>query len=103
VEVRATERKKASDFDAELLDLFDLCPRRPQPPRVPRSCTALLAVRVADLGAAGPFYAGQSPIEDVPKIKAPLPLHYAGNDERVNAGWPACEAALKANGVRYVA
>ena len=37
------------------------------------------------------------------KIKAPLLLHYAGNDDRVNAGWPAYEAALKAAGVRYQA
>jgi carboxymethylenebutenolidase len=39
----------------------------------------------------------------VAKIKAPLLLHYAGNDKRVNAGWPAYEEALKANGVRYTA
>jgi carboxymethylenebutenolidase len=37
----------------------------------------------------------------VPKIKAPLLIHYASNDDRVNAGWPAYEAALKANGIRY--
>jgi carboxymethylenebutenolidase len=41
--------------------------------------------------------------EDVPKIKAPLLLHYAEIDERVNAGWPAYEAALKANGIQYTA
>ena len=35
------------------------------------------------------------------KIKAPLLIHYAGNDERINAGWPAYEDALKANGVKY--
>jgi carboxymethylenebutenolidase len=62
-----------------------------------------LAVRVPDLAASVPFYGGQAPVEDVPKIQAPLLLHYAGNDERVNAGWPAYEAALKANGVRYTA
>ena len=39
--------------------------------------------------------------EDVPKIKAPLLLHYAGKDDGVNQGWPAFEAALKANGVKY--
>jgi len=38
----------------------------------------------------------------VPKIKAPLMLHYAGNDERANAGWPAYEAALKANSKKYI-
>jgi len=63
----------------------------------------MLAVRIPDLAAAVPFYGGQAPLEDVPKIKAPLLLHYAANDERVNAGWPAYEAALKANGVRYTA
>lgn len=62
-----------------------------------------LAVRVPDLAAAVPFYGGQPPAEDVPKIKAPLLLQYAGKDERVNAGWPAYEEALKANGVRYTA
>jgi carboxymethylenebutenolidase len=61
------------------------------------------AVRLPDLAAAVPFYGGQPPAADVAKIKAPLMLHYAGLDERVNAGWPAYEAALKANGVRYQA
>jgi len=63
----------------------------------------MLAVRVPGLAAAVPFYGGQAPVEDVPKIKAPLLLHYASNDQRVNAGWPAYEAALKAHGVRYTA
>jgi carboxymethylenebutenolidase len=63
----------------------------------------MLAVRIPDLAAAVPFYGGQAATEDVPKIKAPLLLHYASNDERVNAGWPAYEAALKANNVRYTA
>jgi carboxymethylenebutenolidase len=63
----------------------------------------MLAVRVPDLAAAVPFYGRQPPVEDVPKIKAPLLLQYAGNDERVNAGWPAYEEALKANGVDYTA
>jgi len=62
-----------------------------------------LAVRIPDLAAAVPFYGGQPPSEDVAKIKAPLLLHYAGNDKRVNAGWPAYEEALKTNGVRYTA
>jgi carboxymethylenebutenolidase len=60
-----------------------------------------LAVRNPDLAASVPFYGGQAPVEDVPKIQAPLLLHYAGNDKRVNAGWPAYEAALKANGKQY--
>jgi carboxymethylenebutenolidase len=56
----------------------------------------LLAVRVPDLAAAVPFYGSAAPAEDVPKIKAPLLIHYAGADTRINAGWPAFEAALKA-------
>ena len=67
------------------------------------SVSNLLAVRVPDLAASVPFYGGQAPVEDVPKIETPLLLHYAGNDKRVNAGWPAYEAALKANGKRYTA
>ena len=59
------------------------------------------AVRMPDLGAAVPFYGGQPSAADAAKIKAPLLLHYAGNDDRINAGWPAYEAALKANGVKY--
>ena len=63
----------------------------------------MLATRVPDLGGAVPFYGNQPPIEDVPKIKGPLLIHYAEQDERINAGWPAYEAALKANNVRYEA
>ena len=62
-----------------------------------------LATHVPDLGAAVPFYGAQPPAEDVPKIKAPLLIHYAGADDRVNAGWPAYETALKAAGVQYQA
>ena len=65
------------------------------------SIANMLATRIPDLGGAVPFYGGQAKAEDVPNIKAPLLIHYAENDERVNAGWPAYEAALKANGVRY--
>ncbi len=61
----------------------------------------VLATRVPELAAAVPFYGGQADAADVPKIKAALQLHYAGTDERINAGWPAYEAALKANNVRY--
>ncbi len=63
----------------------------------------MFAVRLPDLAAAVPFYGGQPGAADVAKIKAPLMLHYAGLDERINAGWPAYEAALKANGVKYQA
>jgi carboxymethylenebutenolidase len=63
----------------------------------------MLATRIADLGGAVPFYGGQPPAEEAAKIKAPLLIHYAENDERINAGWPAYEAALKAANVRYQA
>jgi carboxymethylenebutenolidase len=62
-----------------------------------------LAVRLPDLAAAVPFYGMQPPSADVPKIKAPLLIHYAEVDERINAGWPAYEAALKANQITYTA
>jgi carboxymethylenebutenolidase len=60
-----------------------------------------LAVRLPDLAAAVPFYGRQPSAEDAAKIKAPLLLHYASLDTRVNAGWPAYEVALKANHVNY--
>ena len=59
------------------------------------------AVAIPELAAAVPFYGRQAAAEDVPKIQAPLMLHYAGLDERINAGWPDYEAALKANGREY--
>lgn len=63
----------------------------------------MMAVRIPELAAAVPFYGGQPANEDVPKIKAPLLLHYAELDTRVNEGWPAYEAALKANNKDYTA
>ncbi|WP_266202317.1 dienelactone hydrolase family protein [Pontibacter kalidii] len=63
----------------------------------------MMAVRVPGLAAAVPFYGGQAPAGDVPKIEAPLLLHYAEHDERVNEGWPAYEEALKENGKEYTA
>ena len=61
-----------------------------------------LAARLgAELAAAVPFYGGQIPAAEAAKIKAPLLLHYASLDTRVNAGWPAYEEALKAAGVSY--
>jgi carboxymethylenebutenolidase len=63
----------------------------------------LLATRIPDLGGAVPFYGGQPAAEQVPNIKAPLLIHYAENDERINAAWPAYETALKAANVRYEA
>ncbi len=63
----------------------------------------LLAVRMPELAAAVPYYGRQMPAADVPKIKAPLLLHFASDDEGVNKTWPAYEEALKANKVRYTA
>lgn len=60
-----------------------------------------LAVNVPDLKAAVPFYGRQANAEDVPKINAALQLHYGGMDERVNAGIPAYEEALKKAGKTY--
>jgi len=62
-----------------------------------------MAVRLPDLSAAVPFYGAQPPMELVPQIKAPLLLHYAGLDTRVNEGWPAYESALKENKKEYTA
>ena len=63
----------------------------------------MMAVRVPDLTAAVPFYGGQPDAEDVPSIQAPLMLHFGGLDERVNAGWPAYEAALMEHQKAYSA
>tara|TARA_R110002049_G_scaffold309225_2_gene518914 strand:+ start:3180 stop:4067 length:888 start_codon:yes stop_codon:yes gene_type:complete len=63
----------------------------------------MMAVKIADLSAAVPFYGGQPSAEDTAKIKAPLLLQYAGLDTRVNAGWPDYETALKENNVEYTA
>ncbi len=62
-----------------------------------------VATQVPELAVAVPFYGGAPAAEDVPRIKARLLIHYAANDERVNASWPPYEAALKAAGVRYEA
>jgi carboxymethylenebutenolidase len=61
-----------------------------------------LAVRLPNLGAGVAFYGRQAAAEDVPRIQAPLMLHYAGLDERVNAGWPDYQVALDANERTYV-
>jgi carboxymethylenebutenolidase len=63
-----------------------------------------LAVRLgAGLNAGVPFYGAQVPAADVARIKANMLIQYAGMDDRINAGWPAYEAALKANKVNYQA
>jgi carboxymethylenebutenolidase len=62
-----------------------------------------IAVAYPELGAGVPFYGRQPSASDVPAIQAPLLLHYGALDERINAGWPAYEEALKANGKTYEA
>jgi carboxymethylenebutenolidase len=62
-----------------------------------------LATQLPDLAAGVPFYGAQPSAEEAARIKAPLLIHYAGADERINAGWPAYEAALKSAGVSYSA
>jgi len=61
----------------------------------------MMAVRIPGLAAAVPFYGGQPSEADVPNIKAPLLIHYASLDTRINEGWPAYEAALKQNHKEY--
>lgn len=61
----------------------------------------LLATRIPELKAAVPFYGAPPPLDGVPNIKAELLIHFAGNDQRVNAQWPDYEAALKAAFIRY--
>ncbi len=62
-----------------------------------------LSTRLPDLSAGVPFYGNHPAAEDAAKVKAPLLIHFAGIDERINAAWPAYEAALKAAGARYTA
>lgn len=62
-----------------------------------------LATQVPELKAGVPFYGGPAPLDQVEAIQAELLLVFAGNDERVNAAWPAYEAALKAAGKRFEA
>jgi carboxymethylenebutenolidase len=61
-----------------------------------------LAVRLgSDLAAAVPFYGGQPPAAEVPRIKAAMLMHYGSLDARLTGNWPAYEEALKANNVNY--
>ena len=62
-----------------------------------------LSTRLPDLGAGVSFYGNHPAAEEAAKVKAPLQIHFAGVDERINAAWPAYEAALKAAGARYTA
>jgi carboxymethylenebutenolidase len=63
----------------------------------------MMAVRIPDLSASVPFYGSQPSADEVPAIKAPLLLHFAGLDTRINEGWPAYEAALKKYKKEYTA
>lgn len=63
----------------------------------------MLSTRLPDLNAAVSFYGNHPAAADAVKVKAPLLIHFAGTDERINASWPAYETALKAAGVRYTA
>ena len=63
----------------------------------------LLASRVPELRAGAPFYGAPAPADAVGRIKAELMLVFAENDERINAAWPAYEAALKAAGAKFEA
>lgn len=65
--------------------------------------THTLTTRLPELNAAVPFYGNQPPVEDAAKVKTPLLIHFAAVDERINASWPAYEAALKAAGANYTA
>lgn len=60
-----------------------------------------MAIASPELGAGVAYYGAQPPAEDVPKIRAPLMLHYAGLDERINAGIEAYKAALEKNGKTF--
>ena len=63
----------------------------------------MLSVRMPELNAGVPFYGNHPAATDAVKVKAPLQIHFAGIDERINAAWPAYEAALKAASARYTA
>jgi carboxymethylenebutenolidase len=67
------------------------------------SMSNLLATRLPHLKAAVPFYGGGAPLDRVADIKAEMLHHFAATDERINAAWPAYEAALKQAGVKYTA
>jgi carboxymethylenebutenolidase len=62
-----------------------------------------LSTRLPDLAAGVPFYGNHPTVEEAAKVKAPLQIHFAGIDERINAAWPGYEAGLKAGGAKYEA
>ncbi len=63
----------------------------------------ILATRIAELDAAVAFYGNLPAAHEAAKVRAPMLLHFADVDERINASWPGYESALKAAGVRYTA
>ena len=63
----------------------------------------LMATRMPDMSAGVPFYGNQPAAAEAAKIRTPLLLHFAGVDDRINSGWPAFEAVLKANNVKHEA
>ncbi|HEX6975375.1 MAG TPA: dienelactone hydrolase family protein [Vicinamibacterales bacterium] len=65
--------------------------------------THILATRLPDLAAGVPFYGNMPNPEEAAKVKAPLLIHFAETDQRINAAWPNYEAALKAAKVSYTA
>ena len=62
-----------------------------------------LSTRLPELNAAVPFYGNHPPPEDATRVKAPLLIHFAAIDERINSAWPAYQAALNAAAVSYTA
>jgi carboxymethylenebutenolidase len=101
------QEKTTQDFVAAV-DLLEKRPDRTGKVGVVGFCygggmSNTLATLVPDLGGAVPFYGRQAKPEDVPRIKAPLLIHYAENDERINAGAAAYEEALKASKVKFEA
>lgn len=63
----------------------------------------MLSTRLQDLAAAVPFYGNSPAAEDAARVRAPLLIHFAAVDDRINAAWPTYEAALKAAHVRFTA
>ena len=79
-------------------------PRDHRARRLPGAeCCHTLATRLPELAAAVPFYGNHPPASEAVKVKAPRLIHFADQDERINAAWPAYEAALKAAGARFEA
>ena len=103
------QQLKAEDSLKNFINVFDYLPSRKDYNGIAGgvgfcwggAMSNSLAVNIPSLKAAVPFYGRQPAAEDVPKIKAAIQLHYGGLDERVNAGIPAYEEALKKNNIPY--